>query len=271
MTRNRRNRITRLAGAFTAVLAVCLMGLPLTAHAGSTIGSSNEAVGETPQITEFQVSPTNEQAGSHSVINIWMRFCGNDYDIDLDPSPPQTDFDARKITGASGTPIKITTQNAHTLRTNDYVMIQRVEGNTAANTPGADVGKQVIVPVDDPTTTADDFEATHTFTINGTSSNGVYVPGTGTALYAPQYGCNGRQVQFHNLLKDFRLSLPPGLLGNPTAVTPCPRSLFIASACPQESIVGNSVAMGVFPGGVTEGSTPIAAPTPLFVVDTKKQ
>ena len=87
---------------------------------------------------------------------------------------------------------------------------------------------------------------------------------TGTAAYQRAYGCNNRQVQQHNLMKDFRLGLAPGLLGNPTAVTPCEYALFVIGACPQESVVGFSAALGIYLGGIN-GSA-IATPTPLTVV-----
>jgi hypothetical protein len=163
-----RNRITRLAATFTSVFAVWLIAMPLTAQARpGTIGSSNEAAGETPQITEFQVSPANPQAGSHSTTNIWMRFCSPNYDIDPDPAPPVTDFGARKIIGATNTtPIRVTTQNPHTIFTGDTITIERVEGNTAANSEGAVV---TVPTVDDPGTPLD--ERTHSFDINGSVGN----------------------------------------------------------------------------------------------------
>ena len=118
--------------------------------------------------------------------------------------------------------------------------VQRVEGNTAANTPPGQTAWRVTVPPDDPNTPLN--EATNTFFLDGVQSNGTYLQDTGTAAYKTRYGCNNRQVQVHNLLKDFRLGLPPGLLTNPTAVTPCEAALFVIGACPPESVIGYSAA-----------------------------
>jgi hypothetical protein len=59
-------------------------------------------------------------------------------------------------------------------------------------------------------------------------------------------------------LKDFTLHLPPGLLGNPTAVPICPTFLFLAASCPPESAVGHSLSI-VSPtlGGENQLDTPI--------------
>jgi hypothetical protein len=281
-----RSRITRFALAFTAMLAVWL-AVPLTAHAVGTIGHSTESTNgkicddpvppggtpaepcETPQITEFQVNSISdadprtfdERAGAHPRINLWMRFCETNSNVG------PGDLNVRDIIDASGTPIKITTRNPHTVATGMSVTIHRVEGNTAANVPPGGTGKLVTVPPDDPGTPLN--EATHTFTLNGTASNGpgtngASVPDTGTASYSRQYGCNNRQIQLHNLLKDFRLGLAPGLLGNPTAVTACEYFQFVIGACPAESVVGYSAALGIYTGGIN--GPPIATPTPLTVV-----
>ena len=276
-----RSGITRFAIAFTAMLAAWLT-LPVAAHAVGTIGSSVESTNgqvcddptaqppaepcETPQITEFQVNsisdadPTtfDERAGAHPRINIWMRFC--ETNTDVGPG----DLNVRDIVDASGTPITITTRNPHTLVTGQTVTIHRVEGNTAANIPPGGTGVPVTVPPDDPSTPLN--EATHTFILNGTASNGTAVRNTGTASYSVRYGCNNRQVQLHNLLKDFRLGLAPGLLGNPTAVRPCENFLFVIGACPAESVIGYSAALGIYTGGVN--GPPIATPTPLTVVQS---
>jgi hypothetical protein len=61
-------------------------------------------------------------------------------------------------------PISIGTQSPHNLATGQAVVIAGVEGNTAAN------GTWPVVVVD----------STH-FTLTGSSGNGAYVPGTGTA------------------------------------------------------------------------------------------
>jgi len=274
-------RTTKLVLALLSVLAIWL-SVPLAAQGKGTIGHSFEGSTdcldppagqplpppaddcETPQITEFQVNAINdldrrgydERAGAHPLINIWMRFCETDSNIGAN------DLNVRDIQDASGTPIRITTKNPHNLQTGNFVTIQRVEGNTAANNPPGTTAWRVTVPPDDPTTPLN--EANRTFILDGTTSNGTYVPDTGTASYLVHYGCNNRQVQLHNLLKDFRLGLPPGLLTNPTAVTPCEAALFVIGACPAESVIGYSAALGIYTGGIN--GAPIATPTPLTVV-----
>lgn len=64
-------------------------------------------------------------------------------------------------------------------------------------------------------------------------------------------------------LKDFILHLPPGLLGNPASVTPCPTHLFLVVACPAESVVGFAVTRAT-----NNNSDPIVVvPTPLYRVE----
>jgi hypothetical protein len=57
-------------------------------------------------------------------------------------------------------------------------------------------------------------------------------------VLSPPAGCTPEQLS--TFLKDFRLRLPAGMIGNPTAVTPCPYHLFLAFSCPLESRVGQS-------------------------------
>ena len=296
-----RSRLTRFAVAFTALLAVWL-AVPLSAHAVSTIGKSNEGTTdclvppgppqplppppddcETPQITEFQVNAINdadprafdERAGSHPRINIWMRFCDTDSNIGPLDSGVRDIVDASDavVDPTAPTPVtalRITTRNPHAIRTGDSVTIHRVEGNTAANVPQGGVGVRVTVPADIPGTPLN--EATHTFFLDGATpsllddikSNGAYVEDTGTVGYATNYGCTGRQVQQHNALKDFRLGLPPGLLSNPTAVVPCDYNLFVIGGCPAQSVIGYSAALGIYAGGIN--GPPISTPTSLVVV-----
>jgi hypothetical protein len=61
-------------------------------------------------------------------------------------------------------------------------------------------------------------------------------------------------------VKDFKVKLPPGLLGNPTAVIPCPTALYLAASCPTSSIVGWSLT------NATHGSLQ-QLPTPLYSVE----
>jgi hypothetical protein len=263
-------RIRSLFVAFGAVLVVWLMVLPALAQGRATVGQSFEGPTdcvslplsadpndcETPPIRAFHVAPATEQAGGHGVINIWMRFCGTDYD----PAAGQ-DFHARAITGATNTaPIEITTAHPHNLATGATVSVQGIQGNTAANTdtPALPSGARTIV-----------VTSPNTFTLDGSdgTGSGTYEPGTGSVNWGYTFwGCNGRELSTNTFLKDFVLSLPPGLLGNPTAITtPCPVALFIISSCPETAVVGNSIGLGTYTGGSDQ---PIPAPTRLYVVDT---
>lgn len=336
-------QMTRLATTFIALLAVWLIGMPLTAQAApSSVGASNEAIRETPQITQFQVTPKDIRAGRHSTINIWMGFCETASPFQPLRMPPsgtaKTDWDVRRVTNATNTtPIKITVAEPHKLRTGDQISVHRVEGNTAANNPawkitvpsgqitnvtttspivvtspghGLETGDQVFIsgvngasnshvsnrvldrdfPWTVTVTSPDTFELngstagdpytsggtwTHAtkFTLDGSSGNGAFIAGSNIAqaAYAPEYGCNLRQSEFNSLIKDFIISLPPGLLGNPTAVIPCPQALWILIACPAESVVGNSLALGLVNGAAPFLPNKVAAiqiPTPLYVLET---
>jgi hypothetical protein len=54
--------------------------------------------------------------------------------------------------------------------------------------------------------------------------------------------------------RDFIVTLPPGLVGNPQAVPQCPRSLLVAFACPQDTKVGN----------VSVGTTSVGLNVPVY-------
>ncbi len=88
-----------------------------------------------------------------------------------------------------------------------------------------------------------------------------------TQLPPPQYqllpgGAGCTQEQLFTALKDFRLRLPAGMIGNPTAVPQCPYHLYLAFSCPAATRVGYSFTMA------TNGFTNYSAPIPLVVVQT---
>ena len=78
-------------------------------------------------------------------------------------------------------------------------------------------------------------------------------------------GC-GREHLF-STLKHFTLHLPPGMLGNPTQVMPCPTHLFYAASCPQASQVGFSLTDGV-QGEAADNGPLLNVPTPIYNVAT---
>ena len=63
-------------------------------------------------------------------------------------------------------------------------------------------------------------------------------------------------------LKDFILHLPPGMLGNPQSVTPCPYHLFLAVSCPQSAAVGYAITRATN----NNGPPIVNVPTSLFRV-----
>jgi hypothetical protein len=81
------------------------------------------------------------------------------------------------------------------------------------------------------------------------------------------HGCSSEQnkSQRFRQLKDFKISLPPGSLGNPTALAVCPTFLWLASACPPESQLGASLSQTITE---TLPAKPVAVQTPVFNVQT---
>ncbi len=71
--------------------------------------------------------------------------------------------------------------------------------------------------------------------------------GGGLVGFETVNGCTQTPGQVSSTLKDFNLHLPPGMLGNPTAVATCPTHLFIAFSCPIESQVGYAYTHAVQP------------------------
>ena len=68
-------------------------------------------------------------------------------------------------------------------------------------------------------------------------------------------------------LAGFKLKLPPGFLGNPTALETCPTFLFIAASCSDRSILGHSVTETVI-DGASNFTPPTRIPTPIYNVAT---
>lgn len=79
----------------------------------------------------------------------------------------------------------------------------------------------------------------------------------------PDFGCTDKSASD---LKDFTLRLPPGLLGAPTAVPPCPTHLWLAGLCDPASIVGFSFVRSA--GETSAALFPTDVNTPLYNVQT---
>jgi hypothetical protein len=198
-----------------ALGALLVMSLALAAAA-----SADPRVPEI-EVTKLSVDRTTTQAGAHPDTKIVFQFCN--------PGVPV-------LTASKTAPIRITIAEPFDSpypATEAYV--RHAEGNTAAN------GKWQLTPV------PDDPRAYDLMGSDGTQS-GDYVEGS--ALIAPTLdiqdfarpdtilGCT--QQQRDATVRDFTLRLPPGMLGNPTALVACPELLWVAQACPPESIVGHS-------------------------------
>jgi hypothetical protein len=68
----------------------------------------------------------------------------------------------------------------------------------------------------------------------------AFSPGsTARIQLGPQPGCSN--VEHEALLRQFKLHLPPGFLGNPTALPACPQVLFNAGVCPANTVLGYSI------------------------------
>ena len=97
--------------------------------------------------------------------------------------------------------------------------------------------------------------------------NGAYTGGgelhsqQNTVPERARFGCSAPVG--NSFLRDFTIKLPPGFLGNPTAVTPCPTHLWYAGACPDRSQLGHAFAEAVAGTGAI-----IEVPTSVFALQT---
>jgi hypothetical protein len=222
-------------------LAVLIMAaLAYATGAGAAVNVTNI------EVKNLRVERSTEQAGGHPNTKLVFEFC--------DQGTP--------IASATNTaPIRITLAQPLGLQPGQSLgdaIVRGAQGNTAANGDW-----QVAAVSGDP----------NSFDLVGSDgrNSGTYVPGSagfrptivagGTATRV--WGCDA--VQRKATIRDFTLHLPPGMLGNPTALPACPEALWIAVACPPDTQVGHSWTT-IFQA--TSISTLIPVYSPVFNVAT---
>ena len=80
--------------------------------------------------------------------------------------------------------------------------------------------------------------------------------------------CGCTVEQYGSKLAAFKLELPPGVLGNPTALETCPTFLWIAKSCPDRSLLGYSVTETVIVESANASHSRSAIQSPLYNVAT---
>ena len=133
-----------------------------------------------------------------------------------------------------------------------------MEGTTAAN------GDWFLGPSNVISTTQ--------FSLPSSTGNGAYVASDNDQVQvAPTRGClsTTERSQLSPKLKDFKLHLPPGFLGNPMAADVCPIETWEASqgSCPSTTILGSSVSETIVQSS-GPGAPLLPVFTPLFNIET---
>jgi hypothetical protein len=227
-------RVARIA---LAVLAAGLVAMPVKAFA---------AFGDI-EIPVFRVTPSTTQAGAHPNVNLFFRFCNRGIDI---------------VDVTNTSPIVVKTATPHNINPTSFtsVRVLGVHGTTAANGDW-----NLNLPV------TNVISATE-FSLPNSTGNGAYVPSEDDEVQiAPLRGCIDtlERSQIRSKLKDFKLHLPPGFLGNPQATEVCPTDTWEAafSSCPSTTVLGSSVSETIVEA--SQASSPFNPVfTPLFNVQT---
>jgi hypothetical protein len=211
-------------------------------------------------ITEFRMDPIStlpeygypaNQAGGNPNVSLFFRFCSPGVPIDsITPAATPGNFIVKTsvphgMEATSGTLTKV-----------------KIRGYRG---PTPDVngmwGAQEIAPGG--TTDLDEFELVGPRE-QPPSGDDAFAPGA-HAQIAPLWGCVGDQGNAK--LARFELELPPGFLGNPTALETCPTHLWIASSCSDRAILGTAnTETRVDSAGPS--LPPLAVPTPVYNVAT---
>jgi hypothetical protein len=219
-------RLSRLVGC--ALLALALLAPAALADVGDT----------DLDITQLNVRPDDLQAGGNPNFHLLMRFCNSGIPIDsITASPP---------TGAQ--------YRVHTPDNNG------VSGFTNVK----------VVGIPSPNDGANGFWAANRVTdnevdlftrVSGVPADEVQFSKGQRLSIAPNFGCvNGQKSSF---IRQFKLHLPPGFLGNPIALPACPIPTWQAGLCGPESILGWS-----FSETIPSSSLPVFVPTAIFNVAT---
>ena len=221
--------------AVVALVAAACLALP--AKAPAVFGDQ--------EIPEFRVVPSTTQAGGHPNVDLFFRFCNRGPDI---------------VDVTNTSPIVVTTATPHGISPNAFssVRILGVEGTTAANGDWFFGSSNVI--------------STTQFSLPSSTGNGAYVASDNDQVQvAPTRGClsTTERSQLSPKLKDFKLHLPPGFLGNPMAADVCPIETWEASqgSCPSTTILGSSVSETIVQSS-GPGAPLLPVFTPLFNIET---
>jgi hypothetical protein len=202
-----------------------------------------KALAQQAEVNEFYVHPSTTQAGGHPDVHLLFRFCA---------ATPHV------LSATNATPIVITTDTPHGIADGGFVSVRGVRGNLAANQPFA---KAVVL-----SPTSFELHLTDDSAVAGT---GAY-SGGGWVSEPNGLACTPTQLNFQ--IRRFLLSLPPGFLGNPLAVSECPYDTWISSnnrqfpgeGCPFGSQVGLSNTRTI----TTACCVVVPAPTGLYRVPT---
>jgi len=217
-------------GLTLAVLMATTLAFAATANADPRIPNI--------QVTKVSVDRSTTQAGGHPDTKIIFQFCDQGVPI---------------LSATNTAPIQITVADPIAPL---GAFVRNAQGNTAAN------GRWSLNPVG---TDGRTFELVGS---DGTHSE-AYVPNSGMFRATTDtptrtvLGCSEQQTIA--TVRDFSLHLPPGLLGNPTALPACPEHMWVAAACPPEAIVGQSwtsVHQSI------SRDTIISVPSPVYNVST---
>jgi hypothetical protein len=220
------------------------------------------------EITEFRMDPISvppgsgyppTQAGGNPNVSLFFRFCGPGAPISsIDPAPTPGNFyvtlaTPQPLPGISGTFTK--------------VKIRGYRGPNSAQLNGMWNARQIFLPGGGVDETRFELVGPR---LQPPANDDSFAPGA-HAQMAGFFGCESNSPtgtnQVTGRLARFKLELPPGFLGNPTALEACPTHLFIASSCPDRSILGHAnTETRVESAGPDLPPNPI--PTPIYNVAT---
>jgi hypothetical protein len=218
-------RLWRLIGGALGALAI-LASPALAANVTVEFGRNLD-------ITALYSKPDELQAGGNPNFHLLFRFCGSGLAIDsITPAPTAGHFLVHTTQPHlyTGTSSSVKVVGASDPNQNGFWLASKVDDNTVELT-----AKTIVVP-------ADELALHH--------EPRLQVP--------PTYGCTSSATtpdQLSAFLREFKLHLPPGFLGNPTAVPACPIPLWQASLCGPETVLGSSLSETI----------PQSAPVPTLV------
>ena len=192
------------------------------------------------EITDFVMKPLDtpnpahspEQAGGNPDVALFFRFC--DPGVPVASVVPSTDPSLGEWL--------VTTTVPHTMTDpTTVVKIVGVRGDPGAAANGLWFGNPVL---------GNSSQFYLTSLISPATSENLVVSGAHAQISSdnvpPVYGCDA--LQRDAKLAEFKLELPPGFLGNPTALNACPTFLFIAAACPDTTVLGHSITETIIEG-----------------------